>query len=165
VEKPTRADPVRAGLAFPPLAAAVPPRSVAWFALRPRRPEQPLPRGRGRNQHAFTAFTGRSPKYLDPTSSYSTDETPYTYQIYEPLFGYHYLKRPYELIPRAAVSIPKPVYIDAEGRALPEDAPGATIAESVYDIPITRGVMFQPHPAFAKEAGGSFVYQRMSATM
>ena len=26
----------------------------------------------------YTAFTQRSPKYLDPARSYSTDETPYT---------------------------------------------------------------------------------------
>ncbi|WP_289185240.1 hypothetical protein [uncultured Parasutterella sp.] len=42
----------------------------------------------------FTPFSGRSPKHLDPTSSYSSDETPYTYNIYEPLYQYHYLKRP-----------------------------------------------------------------------
>src|SRR5699024_12469656 len=29
----------------------------------------------------FTAFTQRSPKYLDPARSYSTDETPFTYSI------------------------------------------------------------------------------------
>src|SRR5699024_11849469 len=38
----------------------------------------------------FTAFTQRSPKYLDPARSYSTDETPFTYSIYEPLYSYHY---------------------------------------------------------------------------
>lgn len=42
----------------------------------------------------YTAFTQRSPRYLDPAKSYSSDETPYTYNIYEPLYGYHYLKRP-----------------------------------------------------------------------
>ena len=50
----------------------------------------------------FTAFLERSPKYLDPTASYSLDETPYTYAIYEPLYRFHYLKRPYEVAPRAA---------------------------------------------------------------
>ena len=50
----------------------------------------------------YTACSQRSPKYLDPARSYSTDETPYTYNIYEPLYGYHYLKRPYALIPRTA---------------------------------------------------------------
>jgi hypothetical protein len=45
----------------------------------------------------FTAFQERSPKYLDSTASYSLDETPYTYAIYEPLYRFHYLKRPYEV--------------------------------------------------------------------
>ena len=49
----------------------------------------------------YSAFVKRSPKYLDPASSYSNDETPYTYNVYETLYGYHYLKRPYELVPRA----------------------------------------------------------------
>src|SRR5690625_3225322 len=60
----------------------------------------------------FTAFTQRSPKYLDPARSYSTDETPFTYSIYEPLYSYHYLKRPYELIPRAAQEVVEPYFLD-----------------------------------------------------
>lgn len=109
----------------------------------------------------FTSFGSRSPKYLDPTSSYSTDETPFTYQIYEPLFGYHYLKRPYELIPRAAASIPLPRYYDRNGKLLPDDAAGELIAESVYDIPIKKGILFQPHPAFARTPDGKYVYHAM----
>ena len=65
----------------------------------------------------FTPFSGRSPKHLDPTSSYSSDETPFTYSIYEPLFQYHYLKRPYELIPRSAASVPEPLYLDKNGKS------------------------------------------------
>ncbi|MBO9354690.1 peptide ABC transporter substrate-binding protein [Bordetella petrii] len=106
----------------------------------------------------YTAFVKRSPKYLDPARSYSTDETPYTYNIYEPLYGYHYLKRPYELIPRAAAAIAPPRYFDAQGRELPPDAPGQQVAESVYDIPIRPGIQFQPHPAFAREADGTYSY-------
>jgi ABC-type transport system substrate-binding protein len=109
----------------------------------------------------FTAFTSRSPKYLDPTSSYSNDETPYTYQIYEPLYGYHYLKRPYELAPRAAERVVLPRYVDANGAELPADAAGPSIAESIYDIPIRKGILFAPHPAFAKDAAGNYVYHAM----
>lgn len=58
----------------------------------------------------FTPFSGRSPKHLDPTSSYSSDETPFTYSIYEPLYQYHYLKRPYQLIPRTAAAVPAPIF-------------------------------------------------------
>src|SRR5699024_2723664 len=70
------------------------------------------------------AVPQRSPKFLDPPSSYSTDETPFTYSIYEPLYGYHYLNRPYELVPRAAESIDPPRYLDSDGNPLPDDAPG-----------------------------------------
>jgi ABC-type transport system substrate-binding protein len=106
----------------------------------------------------YTAFSQRSPKYLDPARSYSTDETPYTYNIYEPLYGYHYLKRPYELIPRTAVAVASPHFLDKQGQPLPADAPAQDIAESIYDIPIKPGILFQPHPAFARLPDGRFTY-------
>jgi len=121
----------------------------------------PHQRGAEQTNTIFTAFTERSPKYLDPTSSYSNDETPYTYQVYEPLYGYHYLKRPYELVPRAAEAIATPRYYDKDGRELPADAPGETIAESVYDIRLRKGILFAPHPAFAKDASGNYVYHAL----
>ncbi len=111
----------------------------------------------------YTAFTQRSPKYLDPTSSYSVDETPYTYNIYEALYGYHYLKRPYQLTPRAAVKVVEPTYLDAQGKELPADVPGDQVAQSIYDIPIKPGIRFQPHPAFAKDASGKDVYLHLTA--
>lgn len=106
----------------------------------------------------YTAFVRQSPKYLDPALSYSSDETPFTYNIYEPLYQYHYLKRPYELIPRAAAAIAPPKYLDAQGSVLPQDAPGEQIAQSVYDIPIQKNIRFQPHPAFARDAQGNYLY-------
>lgn len=110
----------------------------------------------------FTPFSGRSPKHLDPTSSYSSDETPYTYSIYEPLYQYHYLKRPYELIARAAERVVEPIYFDSKGNILPKDAPSEAIALSVYEIPIKKGILFAPHPAFAKDASGNFLYHSLS---
>ena len=50
----------------------------------------------------YTSFTER-PKHLDPAQSYTSDEAEFTAQVYQPPFQYHYLKRPYELIPDAAV--------------------------------------------------------------
>lgn len=111
----------------------------------------------------YTAFTQRSPKYLDPASSYSTDETPFTYSIYQPLYGYSYLARPYELVPRAAAAIDEPDYFDDQGQALPADVPGEQVAFSVYDIPITAGQLFQPHPAFAVDASGGPAYWPLAA--
>lgn len=69
-----------------------------------------------------------------------TDETPYTYNIDEPLYGYHYLKRPYELAARAALRVVQPQFIDARGEPLPADAPASSIAESIYDIPIRPNI-------------------------
>lgn len=123
----------------------------------------PHERGAEATNTLFTPFTERSPKYLDPTSSYSNDETPYTYQVYEPLYQYHYLKRPYALEPRAAQEVVEPRYYDKDGRELPADAPGEAIAESVYDIKLKPGIQFAPHPAFAKNEKGEYVYHAMSA--
>jgi len=55
----------------------------------------PYPSGAEKENALYTAFVGRSPKNLDPAMSYSSDESPFTYSIYEPLYGYHYLQRPY----------------------------------------------------------------------
>ena len=70
----------------------------------------------------FSSFSGRSPRTLDPQQSYSSDETIYVYGAYEMLYGYHYLKRPYTLVARAAERVAPPVYYDKEGRELPADA-------------------------------------------
>lgn len=102
----------------------------------------------------FSTFSGRSPKTLDPQVSYSSDETIYTYGIYEPLYGYEYLKRPYTLMPLAAESVVKPVYLSADKKELPATADTAEIAYSVYAIPIRKGILFAPHPAFAKDEDG-----------
>ena len=105
----------------------------------------------------FSTFSGRSPKTLDPQVSYSSDETIYTYGVYEPLYGYEYLKRPYELMPLAAEKVAKPAYLDAQGQRLPADAPTASIAYSVYTIPIRKQILFAPHPAFAKDTQGNWL--------
>ncbi len=141
------------------LAAAL--LALAALAGCDRVSNSPYSRGAEKTNTIFTAFTERSPKYLDPTSSYSNDETPYTYQVYEPLYSYHFLKRPYELAPRAAEAIARPRYYDRDGRELPADAPGDSIAESVYDIRLRKGILFAPHPAFARDAAGNHVYHAL----
>ena len=102
--------------------------------------EQPLLSGGGADNTLYTSFAER-PKRLDPARSYTSDEAEFTAQVYEPPFQYHYLKRPYELIPAAALSVPKPRYYDKAGKELPDSAAVAEIATSVYDIRI--------RPAFA----------------
>ena len=106
----------------------------------------------------YSAFTER-PKHLDPARSYSEDESVFTAQVYEAPLQYHYLKRPYTLIPAAAEVVPHPRYFDAAGKALPDDAPAERIARSVYEIRIRPGIRYQPHPAFALDPAGQAVYQ------
>ena len=42
----------------------------------------PQPDGAEKTNTLFSAFSERSPRYLDPTASYSNNETPITYQVY-----------------------------------------------------------------------------------
>ena len=105
----------------------------------------------------YTAFTDR-PKHLDPAQSYTEDEATFTAQIYEPPLQYHYLKRPYELIPATVEQVPVPRYYDTAGRELPHDAPVERIAESVYELKLKPGIRFQPHPAFALDGQGKPAY-------
>src|SRR5678816_878885 len=90
---------------------------------------QPYPSDDIAGNVLYTSFQER-PKYLDPASSYALNETPWTYSVYEPLLGYHYLKRPYTLEGRAALEVPVPQYLDADGKPLPEDAPTDAIKTS-----------------------------------
>ena len=122
----------------------------------------PWPDGAAATNTMFNSFDERSPRYLDPTASYSNPETPYTYSVYEPLYAYHYLKRPYVLIPKAAEEVAKPYYVDAAGQRLPDDAPVERIAESIYDIHIKKGILYAPHPAFARNEKGEYLYHHLT---
>lgn len=108
----------------------------------------------------YAAFTER-PKHLDPVQSYSEDEAGYNAQIYEPPLQYHYLRRPYELVPLLAESVPRPRYYDVQDREVGADA--ADVAYGVYEIRIRPGVRYQPHPAFAHNANGEPLYHALSA--
>jgi ABC-type transport system substrate-binding protein len=121
----------------------------------------PWPRGAERENTLYTAMGESTPRHLDPTASYWSNDTLVTYQVYEPPYGYHYLKRPFELVPKSAERVVSPVYLDKNGRRLPDDAPADQIAESVYDVPIRPGILFQPHPAFAKDEAGHYRYHDM----
>jgi ABC-type transport system substrate-binding protein len=109
----------------------------------------------------FTAMQEGSPRHMDPTASYWSNDTTFTYQIYEPPYGYHYLKRPYQLIGKSAQEVAKPRFYDQAGQQLPDDAPADQVAESVYDVKIKPGILYQPHPAFAKDAQGRYWYHSM----
>jgi len=132
--------------------------ALALLGLAAGCSNNPLPADVAGSNTLVSAFSERSPRHLDPTASYWNNETPYTYQIYEPPYGYHYLLRPYTLVPKTAVEIAAPRYLDKDGRTLPSDAPGEQVAESVYDVRIKPGILYQPHPAFARDAQGRYRY-------
>lgn len=111
----------------------------------------------------YDAFSER-PKHLDPVSSYSENEARFNAQIYEPVVQYHFLERPYKLIPLTATAIPEPEYLDADGRPLPADAPAEAVHETVYRIRIREGIRYQPHPAFAKTDAGELRYHALGRT-
>jgi ABC-type transport system substrate-binding protein len=85
----------------------------------------------------YSVFSER-PKHLDPAQSYTSDEAVFTRQVYEPPLQYHYLKRPYELVPLTAAAMPK--VTETEGGRY-----------TVYEIRLKPGIRYQPHPAFVEE--------------
>jgi peptide/nickel transport system substrate-binding protein len=106
----------------------------------------PYPSAERERNFLYASFVQR-PKHLDPAQSYTEDEARFTQQIYEPPLQYHYLKRPYTLEPLTATEMPRVSY-----RA----------GYSEYEIRIRPGILYQPHPAFAKNAKGEFLYQSLS---
>jgi len=115
------------------------------------------------NQNTFYSGFSLRPKHLDPAQSYSSNEVVFTGQIYEPPLQYHYLKRPYTLIPLSATEVPRPYFENAQGQRLADDAPREQIAFSIYEIHIQPGIRYQPHPAFAKDANNQPLYLSLSA--
>jgi len=74
-------------------------------------------------------------KTLDPAVSYSALEHQITANVYETLLEYHYLNRPYALMPGIATNVPKPVNL-ADGRV-------------AYGFHLREGIHFQDDPCFA----------------
>lgn len=68
---------------------------------------------------------------LDPSKSYSDDSLVLSAQVLEPLYQYHYLKRPYEIQPLLAEGLP---LIEEKGRKL--------------TIKIKKNVFYHRHDAF-----------------
>ena len=113
-------------------------------------------------QNVLFSSYQESPKYLDSTSSYSNNETPWTYAVYEPPLKYHYLNRPYQLQPRTLTQLPQVTYLDKHGKEVSAQTPAAQIAESIFELKISPGIQFQPHPAFANDAQGQPLYLKLT---
>jgi ABC-type transport system substrate-binding protein len=81
-----------------------------------------------------------APKTLDPAVAYTTAEHVITGNVYDTLLEYHYLARPYRLIPGLAASVPK-------ARDLPD-------GRQAYRFQLRPGVLFHADPCFAPDAAG-----------
>lgn len=119
----------------------------------------PYPHGEAFSNTRYGSFAA-SPKTLDPAKSYSEDEGTIIGEIYEPPLQYHYLKRPFTLVPLTTTMMPKVTYLDKDRHQIDINS-AAQVAYSVYDIEIKPGIYYQPHPAFAKDSAGKFYYREM----
>lgn len=81
------------------------------------------------------------PKTLDPQVAYATVDHDVLSNVYETLLEYHYLRRPYELIPALVTEVPEPRSLADGGVA--------------YAFQLRRGVAYGADPAFALGAPGA----------
>lgn len=121
----------------------------------------PYPRSEEKADILYSSFA-ESPKTFDPARSYSSNEYMFISQIYEPPLQYHYLKRPYTLMPLSASKMPTQEYLDKEGNVLPQNVEKDKIAFTIYTVSIKPNSYYQPHPAFAKDAKGQFYYHNIN---
>ncbi|MEQ8515225.1 MAG: hypothetical protein RIC38_06435, partial [Chromatocurvus sp.] len=104
----------------------------------------------------YSVMAPAPPKHLDPAISYAADESLFIMQIYEPPMGYHFLKRPYTLIPQGATDFPVVEHLDARGE--PVNGNSEAVRYTRYTLRVREDARYQPHPAFATDAGGDPVY-------
>jgi len=93
-----------------------------------------------RDQKVLYSSFHEAPKTLDPAVAYTTAEHVITGNVYDTLLEYHYLARPYRLIPGLAVSVPK-------GQDLPD-------GKQTYRFQLRPGVLFHADPCFPPDAAG-----------
>ncbi len=121
----------------------------------------PYPKEDNQQSILYESFSER-PKHLDPVAAYSSNEYLFISQIYEPPLQYHYLKRPYQLVPLTTTKMPEVVYLNAQGQALPANATDRDIAITDYSNERKAGIRYQPHPALATNNQGEYRYHQLS---
>ena len=81
-----------------------------------------------------------APRSLDPAVAYTTNAHAITGDVYETLLEYHYLKRPYELIPGLARALPESWELGDGYRA--------------YRFLLRAGMLYQDDPCFELDGPG-----------
>ena len=107
----------------------------------------------------FTSFSLPF-KHLDPVISYSKRESIILSQIYEPVVGYNYLKRPYVLEPLTLTKMPIIRYLDKNGNKVSEES--KNLAFSEYSFTLRDDIYYQDHPALVKNKDTSLRYGKLS---
>ncbi|MEM1111809.1 MAG: ABC transporter substrate-binding protein [Pseudomonadota bacterium] len=135
---------------------------LPWLTACGEKPwNNPHPPGSAGENVYQTMMASTPPKHLDPAISYAADESVFLMQIYDPPMAYHFLKRPYELIPGSLAAFPLIEVLDSNGQVLPAGAD--EIAFTRYTLTLRDDLRYQPHPAFALNAQGEPLYLFESA--
>lgn len=82
----------------------------------------------------YSSFV-EAPRTLDPAVAYTTAEHIVTANVYDTLLEYHYLRRPYELIPGLATEVPKATSLPGGGES--------------YRFKLRDGVLYHPDLSFS----------------
>ncbi len=98
-------------------------------------------------------------KHFDPVVSYSKRESVIISNIYEPVVGYNYLKRPYVLEPLTLKEMPKIVYWDKNKKELTETS--LDIVYSHYTFSLQKNILYQNHPCFVKDKYDDIYYSKL----
>ena len=142
-------------LSFRLLILTLVPALLTACTNNPYRPSE-------RNRNFFYSTFSEPPKHLDPAVAYSSDEYDFILQVYEPPLQYHFLIRPYKLIPLTATELPTLRYYGKQGKELPGDPPAHEVVRSVYTVKIREGILYQNHPCFAKDEEGRYLYHHLT---
>jgi oligopeptide transport system substrate-binding protein len=105
----------------------------------------------------YRSFSAK-PRTLDPAISYVSNEWAVVCQIYEQLFQYQFLKRPFELEPLLAETLPTVKYIDEKGDEISDPDSFDGKINSIWKLKLKKGIKYQNHPCFTKNESGAYLY-------
>jgi len=105
----------------------------------------------------YRAFSTK-PRTLDPALSYVNNEWAVVCQIYEQLFQYQFLKRPFELEPLLAEKLPVVTYIDENGAEIADPDTYKGKINAIWRLQLKKGIKYQNHPCFTKNESGAYLY-------
>ena len=90
------------------------------------------------------------PPFLDPIKAYDSESIYLINQIYEPLYTFEFMKKPYRVVPLIAASMPKIEFYNRHHQKI-QNENREDVYQTVYTIPIKHGIYYQPHPGFCDE--------------